>query len=361
MIKQIELVKQKKKLTEPYQQSNCIDSAKNQSPSDDKKNYEKYFFVDADDAAYECNLQQLEKLITEKNVNTVNHDGNPIIFSAIKKAIDNPNAPVEPILEFLINKGACINSLLPEQRMSTFEYATRLSLQNLSKNLKVLEYFLKKGVNPFLAPPTKQSGFEIALQCAMNSGKELCPQAYWILKLFRNKTETLHQAILSFNVKKVAELANEESVQEIYDGQKPLYTAITHFTKFNHKQMLPIVEILLQKKIDPNEKIEHVAKPFFEEKLYLNTYLMIATIISIFQKNAQMIPVLLNAGADPHKSFGPNLPSAFMLADKAAHLSLQDIENQKCQGFSIEISQIVKNKEIASEISALFSKHQQKK
>jgi hypothetical protein len=361
LLEQIEHLKQQKKL----HKANGVGHAQNKLIADEQdngKDFDTYLLQKAHDAAHQCKLKKLEVLVTEKNVNKINHDGRPIIFSTIDRSFDKPDGPIEEILNFLIEKNADINRCAHGQKMSAFEYATRESIRNETKNLRVLEYFLNKGLsNPFFALPRKQSGFEIALQCAMDDGSELCPQAKAVLKLFQKEAKTLHHAILSFNVKKVSELANEKSVQESYEGLKPLFTAITHFTRFNRKPMLQIIKILLDKNIEPNEKIVNINTVQrimgSQAKIFLNTYLMSATIVSIFQNNTQMIPLLLDAGADPHKSFHPDLPSAFELAHAAAYVSIEDIENQCSQGFSKEIARIVENERVAAKIVELFLEH----
>ena len=325
-------------------------------------------------AAYDCDLPLLKNLLAAKiNINAVNKNGEPVIFAAIQRAFDDPKAPTENIFNFLIENGACIDTVEPTHKRSAFVHATHLSVKQPNRNLSILEYFLKIGANPFFAPPSKQTAFEVALSYSLKNRQEkapLFPQAEAVLELFQKNVKNLHQAVLAFNVEKVRELADEKSVQKTTDGEKPLFTAITNFTTFNSQKMLEIIKILLRKKADLNAEIRltnfirtKTDDPkicIFSSETYRNNYLMVATIVSIFQGNTDMIPILLNAGAKPYMLPGNRLPSAFMIAKKAANLSLAEIEMQCSQGFSKEVNKVAKNKRIAAAIVTIFEKHQQK-
>ncbi len=325
-------------------------------------------------AAYECDLAQLRKLVNEHNVNEADSRGRPIIFATIDRAHQDPKAPAKEISEvfdFLFEQGAYLDTVTKKHPTSAFEYATWCSIKNKKIDFTVLDDFIDRDASPFHAPPLKKTAFEIACSCTIAKDKEsLYPQADEMIKFFQSKAKTLHYAIVSFNVSKVKELANEKNVNEFESGEKPLYTAITYYNQLNSKPMLEIIKILLQKKVEINEKIETEAT--FNKKIdafrckttkktFFNTYLMVATIRSIFQGNTQMIPLLLEAGADPKKSFGEKLPCAFSLAQKAANLTLAEIQDQAGLGFTKEIFEIQHNKETASAIVALFEKHCTKK
>ncbi len=325
--------------------------------ADDEESYEdEIHSVCALDAAYDCDLQLLQSLVTESNVNKVGRIGNPIIFATIQKSFDDLNAPVEPVFDFLVDKGVCVDTIERGQQMSAFEHATRLSARSPQKNLKTLIYFLKIGASPFFAPPEKKCAFDIALGFAMENDKKTFPQAREVLKLFQDQARTLDQAVKAFNPELVTKFANATNVQEFNDERKkPLYTAISCFNNYNSRPMLQIIRTLLKAGADPNEGVKNMVQAG-------NTHLMVATIVSIMRGNTEMIPVLLEAGGNPHMKLIPTFsPSAYDIAYEASRLSTKAIEKQSRLGYSKEISTVAKNQKVAETILWFFEKHKPQK
>lgn len=319
-----------------------------QTIHDEETLLEKIRFQGAFDAAYHCELPRLCSLVEAININQTNQYGYPIIFSAIKGAHANPSAPVEKVLDFLIEKGACIDILGFKHKMTALTYATIQAAKSKTLHLKVLEYFITQSADPYLIPLGKKSAFDVA-QCLAKKGGDRYPQAKNVVKFFRKQPKNLEEAIIAYNHQAVQKLATPEAIHIMNRYQKkPLYTAITNFYEHNKSHMLEIIALLLARGANPNEPIELMPHPGY-------TPLVIATIVSLIRADYSMLSLLISAGGAPYKPAIPHhSPSAYKIALVASELKDDDIEDCATES-TAQLQTILKNKSIAREILQLFA------
>lgn len=315
---------------------------------DDGNILERIRFQGAFDAAYHGELARLESLIEGVTINQTNTYGYPIIFSAIKGSHKDPLAPVEKILDLLIEKGACVDVLGFKHKMTALTFATIQAAKNPTLHLKVLEYFLGQNADAYFTPLGKRSAFDVALSLAQKKSNKY-PNAKNVLNFFRNHPRNLEEAIQAYNLGAVKKFANRDTINQMNRYQKkPIFTAITNFYDYNKSQMLEIMALLLARGADPNEEIELLPYEGY-------TPLLVATIISLVRADYSMLNLLLSAGGTPYRPAIPHeSPSAYKIAFIASQL--QDAHVEKYEDPSrTQLQTIRNNKSTALEILQLFA------
>jgi hypothetical protein len=301
-------------------------------------------------AAYQCDMNELRSLVTSLNVNSVDAHGRPALFAVIDRGFDDAQAPIKQPIEFLADLGANIDEYSYNQKMSALEYATRRALQN-SKTLIPLACVLELGANPFSKNAGKsRSPFQLAYR-----QRDKSPCAEKIISLFRKHIKTIHQAVAGHDIHKVSFYVAKNGVHEKdYKKKLPLYYAIINYNAANRHEMLPILQILLNNKANPNEIIEETRSP-------ATSHLLLATIVSLVQGDLSMIPHLLKSGGNPFVR-GSKTPSAydfalfsFSLDNKITHTLIRQHDEDDQAVFKKIIDRIQQNQSCALELMALFN------
>ena len=303
-------------------------------------------------AAYYCDMNSLTSLITSGNVNSVDACGHPAMFYVIDRGFNDTQAPIQQPMVFLADLGANIDQHSYNQRMSALEYATRRALGN-SKSLAPLSILLEMGANPFSKNPgKKRSPFQLAYRKCKTSAR-----AEDIVRLFREHVKTIHQAVAAHDIDKVSSYAAKKGVHEKdYRKKLPLYYAIMNYNAANRHEMLPVLQILLNNKANPNEIIEETRSP-------ATTHLLLATIVSLVQGDLSMIQHLLKSGGNPFlRVRGAHTPSAygftlfaFSLDKKIAQTITGKHDKDDRPAFEKIIDRILHNGSCALELMALFN------
>lgn len=318
--------------------------------SEEENNYHETRLFNAENAAYRCDMTQLIALVSSQNVNAVNQEKHPVLFSVLNRGFDDLAAPIKEPIEFLTDLGANIDEYSYNQEMSALEYATRRALVS-KKTITPLIHILELGANPFSKNPGKSSSpYQLAYKRRNKSAR-----AEEIIALFRSHIKTLHQAVCAHDIQKVSYFVSKDgATTKDYRGKTPLYYAITRYTHTNKSEMLPILQILLNNHANPNEIIGETCSP-------QTSHLLLATIVSLVQADLSMISHLLKSGGNPFERTATT-PSAYDFAiftytlPKSIATRLIKLQEEDDQPlFKKIIARIEQNQYCALELIALFN------
>ncbi|MFZ5953723.1 MAG: hypothetical protein ACOYT8_01340 [Candidatus Dependentiae bacterium] len=259
--------------------------------------------------AYQCNAQQLEKVITPESLIQCDKHGISLFMHAVSgvfehKRFDDFEKTILLFKKHNFNCNAPLNSKtefthLCDLANLSIKFTHLCYLANLSIDfytLIPLKIVLKHGANPF------ENDLSVFEQMKVLS-KDI-PYASCIADEMALYANNLHDAAKGVCVPAMSKFVNNNSVNAIDNkGATPLYYVIQYAEYANKKNLAAAIKLLKDHGTNVNDSISVL------KEIPGSTYMHYATLVSCKNKNLDLIEAMLENGGSPLAGIG-NFPIA---------------------------------------------------
>lgn len=246
--------------------------------------------------AYQCNAQQLEKVITHESLAQCDKHGISLFMHAVSGVFEHKRFDdfEKTILLFKKHNFNCNAPLNSKTEFTHLCYLANLSIDFYT--LIPLKIVLKHGANPF------ENDLSVFEQMKV-LGKDI-PYASCIADEMALYANNLHDAAKGVCIPAMSKFINNNSVNAIDNkGATPLYYVIQYAEYAEKKNLAAAIKLLKDHGANVNDSIS------VSKEIPGSTYMHYATMISYKSKNLDLLEAMLENGGSPLAGIG-NFPIA---------------------------------------------------